>query len=443
MDMRIVFRGCTRWLSVFCLLISLSGSVPAQETVAATISDAFFTRATAGYWQVSVSFDFSFDSKADIATVTPSTYKLLEVESNQPIKIIDVQFSQKNQLTTSALLLLDPAFEVDRKKTYLLFSKGVTFEGKAAKNLLHFEVPAAPHNPSGPVDPDQIAKLSLSEELTAAKSREDANIYAAGEINRASGTDFTGSVDLKIEKPLWATVGATGKQRTIRYIPFFELKASNMADGDPDSATYGFRIKVPVWRYRAPADVKDLATHPYPPFLRLYWDTVPKLEAERDFDNANFAWDNRLTFMSKTWKGKSATMYMRPFFGYELGANLKSPLTAAEHKLISRPYIGSTLNLIFAVNRSQLKELTFENSYIRRWPLRREIALDEDKDGNLIGLEIGTAPRDYVNSKFRFDVRDGFGIYIGYEYGSLPPSFKLVDHKLSIGFVFKLKYKQD
>jgi hypothetical protein len=53
----------------------------------------------------------------------------------------------------------------------------------------------------------------------------------------------------------------------------------------------------------------------------------------------------------------------------------------------------------------------------------------------------GTNPRPHVVTTLDFMFTEYAGLSLGYEYGSLPPTFKLVNNKVSAGLVIKLKQK--
>lgn len=116
-----------------------------------------------------------------------------------------------------------------------------------------------------------------------------------------------------------------------------------------------------------------------------------------------------------------------------------SPVAEAEHKFLYRALAGTTLNLTFPVQSAPLNDISIESSYIRRWPLRAEVTFEEDDDGNLQPVRINKAPRDYVTAKLTFGFTKHIGLSVGYEYGSLPPTFKLIDHKTTIGLTYKVK----
>jgi len=128
--------------------------------------------------------------------------------------------------------------------------------------------------------------------------------------------------------------------------------------------------------------------------------------------------------------------------GHELGKNLRSPLKSAEGKTLFRLFVGVDLTLQVPVKGvSALKGFEFTSSFIRRWPIKRELLVDKDANGNLVGLALSKGPKDYSDSKFIIKVNDFFGPYIGYEWGRLPPNYELVDHKWTFGLLFKSKVR--
>jgi hypothetical protein len=80
-------------------------------------------------------------------------------------------------------------------------------------------------------------------------------------------------------------------------------------------------------------------------------------------------------------------------------------------------------------------------SYIRRWPLVRELTVKEGESGGADLLTFGRGPKDYLDSKFVLKVNDYFGPFVGFERGRLPPVYKLVDHKWTFGILFKSKIR--
>jgi hypothetical protein len=448
------------------VILAFSISSAAQVDVAISRASALPTAGNSDHWQVNVAFTQGFDIpklRNDLrdakkgAIKNPANFRLIDVLNGQRINVtfvyIDVDDHYdasgviNNQgLPGSLVLYLDPSTRLTRCRPYHLYIFDVTFEGgKAPKGALEKRIDfptekcegVATSKPSAVALPPTTSSLPPEKEkedsvaLTAADGREDANIYLSGEITGARGKRAAGSADVKIEIPIAKVIG----DRIHYFDPFFELKASNDPGRDPDSLSFGLAWEFPLLRYRG----SNLGV----PFRRLVWRNSPKIEAERDFDNANFIWESRFKLLSRTWSGPGATFYFRPFFGFELGANIVSPLAEAEGRFLFRPIAGTTLNLVFPIQKSGLQDIGFEASYIRRWPLRRELSFEEDDDGNLKLLENGTDPRDYVKANFNISFTKKFGLTLGYEYGQLPPSFKLVDSKYGIGLTFKAKIDRE
>lgn len=448
-----------------CVLwpLAAAGQTPCSSanTVPVTIdlAQALFDRDGSGRRIISVVFSSSYDlslpvntplNPTDAASANlnldlernpvkdPSNYHLLDVSHSRRIPITYVFFNTGNATPNTVTLTVDPGVRLDDDGVYHLYVFNLRFIETSGNEISRsglcpasqlqrtVSVVAAAQPPPPPGAPDASeADEGLS--LTAADGREDANFYASGELTRSSGESFLGTVDIKIDYPVKKVI----QNRVHSYGPFFELKASTDPGADPDSLQFGFNSRFPLWRYRGP----NLSV----PFRRLIWRNSPKFEAERDFGNVNFIHETRFTLLSKTYLTRATTFYFRPFAGLEIGKNLVNPLEEAEGQFIARPFAGSTLNIIFPMTRGPMQSISFESSYIRRWPLRNEIKFEEDDDGTLSAVSIGTGPRDYATARLNFDFAKFYSAFVGYEYGSAPPSFKLVDHKMVIGLTFKAK----
>ncbi len=258
--------------------------------------------------------------------------------------------------------------------------------------------------------------------------REDSDIYIEGTIEGASGEKSAFTIDASFGKRF--KFSPNNEDNTWK--PFFDIKASTNEDADPDSLAFGVEFQQATKIDSKPLGITD-----------IFFRETPKFEADRNFRNVNLVGDFRMHFISDNLAGTIGRVSydIVPFFGIELGKNLKSPVDEADGNGIARPLIGANLfaNLYTwsAGQNEYAKALTFETLYERRWPLTGEVALDDDDDGNPVGLQISRKPHDYVKSSLTFDFARNFGFKASYEYGSLPPLFKLVDHKFSLGLVFK------
>jgi hypothetical protein len=305
---------------------------------------------------------------------------------------------------------------------YYVQALGLSAKGKPVEQALLAPLPVKPKE-----EPSTGGGDSGGSKYDTATDRDEANVYVSGEVSRASGTDFTGTADIKIKQPVmyrdfWGT--------SHEISPLFDLIASNDPKADPDTMKLGVD-----WLAQVVGTKGRLQG--------IFWDNDGKFETERDFDNVNLTWGSRLTFAPRPWQDRRAEkvlFYVRPFVGAELGKNLKSPVAEADGGGIARLYVGTTLNLRFPL-KSMGKDsaLSLEANYERRWPLKREVSFEENDDGTLKAVTFGTNPRDWVDAKFIFKFNKFFGPFVGYQYGEQPPSFKLVDHQFKAGFIISAK----
>ena len=311
---------------------------------------------------------------------------------------------------------------------------GATNVPKLAK---HYELRASVENLKG----DKVLSLGAPVELLIenipvvtevqqkAKNVEDADVYISGELNGAHKQRTSFTTEIKLQKympirPSW------------RWTPFFKLNASTDPDADPDSLQGGVNFRYISTKAKA------------------YFDNEFKLESERDFDNTNLVYGTRLTFLPNSWpKGlrkkssdgkisrNNIKVFFNPFLGGEFGKNLRSPLQAAQGDGIARILAGADLRIAFYIKKNErAPDINWTTSYTRRWLLTDELRFKTDDSGDLVLLSFGTSPRDYVSSKLSYRLNNFFDVFTAYEWGQLPPSYKLVDSRFRLGFAYKFKF---
>jgi len=402
---RLTRTHCLMTIAMFTLGLTLTSSAFGQN-----ITRSVAVSPHGGQWEIRVSLDRGFDAESG---KNLTNYVLLNVRDGKRLEFDGMRGTDVPTPST-VTLILNPQIHLDPSSYYHLYIFQLSFGGKPATDPLQSPIKFGTIDTRG--------QVNHGRSFEAADGRDDANFYFSGEITRTKGKDFQGSADVKLEYPFMRTYW----DRVHYFGPSFDLKASNDPNGDPDSMNLGFWWK---WRVlRLPI-----------PFRYLNWRNSPKIEANRSFTNANFLWESRFSFLSKVWFNPHSRFFFQPFLGVEVGRNLRSPVLEAAHRFLSRPQVGTTVNLIFPLQKPGLREVGLESSYVRRWPLRREVSFKTDAAGKLVPLPIGTNPRDYVTVKLNLNFLQGFGSAIKYEWGELPPSFNLVDHKLSIGLTYKVK----
>ncbi len=340
-----------------------------------------------------------------------------------PIKIVHVQRDPAGELpVTDLIMTLDRSLNPDH--TYHLAAPNLTFDACKPKKIPNVIVSFAkpPTGGTVAVKPNYFPR-------SKAKGREDSNVYLSGSIEGAEGGSPQFSSDLKIDVPQGVKWGIFKSVS-----PYFNLKASTSTDADANSLNFGGKISAP---FNIGSELDPVTHRPKKRLLRgINWHIAGGFESDRRFDNVNVLMDQRVAFVPRG-VGDNNTIFFKPFVGFELGRNLKSPVAQAEDKSIARGYVGGSLYINLYPKKADL--ISLQTDYIRRFLLKPEIYFKEDDDKTLLPVNIGRGPRDYLKTTLGFGISDFTGINVSYEYGSLPPNFELVSHKYSLGFVYKFK----
>jgi hypothetical protein len=264
-----------------------------------------------------------------------------------------------------------------------------------------------------------VKKAVKSNSEVEADSDEDANYYISGNITGAhkKKTAFTTKIKLQPVQQYYY-------HGSLRFTPvYFKLNASTAADADPDSMEIGLSFRNIFGGFAG--------------FQGGYFDNSVKIESEKDFDNTNFVYDSRFTFLPAGIGEKNVKLLVNPFVGAEMGKNLKSPLPAAEGDGIARVLGGVNLRVAFL--REGKPWANWTTSYTRRWLMSNELGYDTDDNDNLVLVQYGKAPRDYFESKFSFKAFGLANAFIAYDWGQVPPSYKKIDHRFRLGLEFRRK----
>jgi hypothetical protein len=163
-------------------------------------------------------------------------------------------------------------------------------------------------------------------------------------------------------------------------------------------------------------------------------------EFDRKKKNRNFisAHDAKLVLPStRLGEGKNfATMDM--FAGFEFGNNYKNTLRPDGIGGFFRWKFGAGAYLV-ALEPRYLEAITMSAEYVVRLPSSAEIYSEKIRGIEDPVFSLTKKPRHHVgiNSDFMFSTY--FGMTVDYRWGSLPPTFNMVDHKVTGGIKLKLK----
>jgi hypothetical protein len=442
------FKLSTHAFRRLALALAVGGflTVAPAAARAQAISNADLVNTSADKPFVAVGFDRAFDPSAEPDVLNAGNYSVNLVRKGQPTKDLTV-----SQVTldpdeeggpTTVRVFLTPPVEVLKGDTITIFYFGSTLGKKEVQGSLSkmvaFRAPGGGGGGGGG---------GGSPKLVGAEGRKDANLYFAGELNRASGTPFSGSLDLKVELPLRAL-------RTARHelLPTLDLKASNDPEADPDTIKAGLESRLIV----AQAGEEYYRNAPEKALIKaVAWDNSARVEGDRDFDNTNFIASSVFLFPLKPiFLGSPSPNHpfigLTPFVGFEAGKNLSSPVAEAEGRGLARLLVGSHIFVRFYQGEEKFARVTLDGVYERRWPLLAEVGFRDDtievengKDKTVqVPAFFGKGPRQWAEGKLTYNFNEFFGLYTGYQYGEQPPAYKLVDHSFRFGLVVKAKFKK-
>lgn len=403
-------------------------------------------------WSVYVEFDKNFDATNQIDLLNdnkPSNFRLININDTTSVPVSEVKFVIVPGTTDNRIKLFIPSPEsLNMDGLYHLYALNIHFKGQPSKNVLQHAIEikvnnvgitekpeidktSSPNtNPRLNINPQEEPKPKV--DFTPSKSRDNSDIYGSYELTSVRHKPKTGTGDVKISIPFYTNLW----HQTNKISPFVDFKSSSDAQADPDSFKFGIEWVYPVY-------VGDNPDERFP-FTEVDLINTGKIEAPKNFGNVNAILESKFVFPSSRLlkKVKFLKIYLDPNIGIEIGKNLKSPLKAAEGNGIYRPFFGANLIIQAPIkNVSLLKGFEFESAYTRRFPLSRELTFKNNEDGTKSLISFSKGPKDYSNSKLTFKINDIFGPYIGFEWGSLPPNYNFVDHKWTLGLLFKSKIK--
>lgn len=251
---------------------------------------------------------------------------------------------------------------------------------------------------------------------TAAKGKDDADIYLFGSATGAHKSKPIYSIDAKLAY-YWdlKAAGAIGPQ--------FTFTSDEGSDVDPDSITAKLAYE----------NIFILGPARY---LFLNIDAVGG-EFDKEGDTKNFISGLRAKYVPRSVFLSENNIAAIDFsFGVEGGRNFKNAVDPDGSGGIFRLNLGAAAHFV-ALAPGKFKRIFINADYFVRLPQRREIFIEKIGDDDVFTLR--KRARHLVAADVDLMFSDAFGITIKYQYGSMPPSFKLMDHKVSAGFTMKLR----
>jgi hypothetical protein len=262
----------------------------------------------------------------------------------------------------------------------------------------------------------EFEKKDAKEMFTAAKGKKDADIYFSGLATgqRKSGPLY--SIDAKA-----GYLHSLGRGGAIGGTSTFVTEEES--DIDPDSIT-------------AAGTYEKIFVLSSPTGIILNSEFVGfELDKKGTTRNLTTEIDGTLVLPSARL-GKSTFATVDFMAGAEAGHNYEHPLNPKGLGNFWRPKFGVNAYLL-ALNPRIFNRINLSANYIGRLPRSAEPFTEKINGEKMTFLT--KRPRHHVGADLDLMFAPSYGVNIKYRYGSLPPAFNLVEHKVSFGFVLQLK----
>jgi hypothetical protein len=139
------------------------------------------------------------------------------------------------------------------------------------------------------------------------------------------------------------------------------------------------------------------------------------------------------------------TAAMYPYFGLETGTNLSNALEPGGSGFVFRGLFGTSLSLTTKTSWKWLQQIGLTATDTIRIPATNEIFTNThyiSETGKTVSLPVlSTQVRNHVNGQLAFTVAKPFSITVKYEDGELPPGFRTIKNKVTIGLTVTLKQR--
>jgi hypothetical protein len=261
---------------------------------------------------------------------------------------------------------------------------------------------------------------------TKPEGRDDSSIYAFGGINAGVGAKPTFNIDSFID--LYPTLSGFDFNASV--------KTDNRKKVDPDS----FMIKL---GYEWALGARGHSTSSGPHFGGVKFKFLPAgTEFDRARKNLNYAGSGLMFLGFHAWNpGNTIVWNLTPRLGLEAGNNFRNSLNDNGLGGFVRALGGGTNIFIFR-KIPGFDRVSLTTDYEVRLPNQAELFSDSTIKVNGQDTPVyrySRQARHHLTNDLSLMLNDYWGFSVKHEYGSLPPTFNLVNHKVSIGLTFKVK----
>jgi len=222
-----------------------------------------------------------------------------------------------------------------------------------------------------------------------------------------------------------------------------KANASDRPAYDLDSFSAGFHLER---RFPKPLSKTGICSQRC--YENFSWDFA-QLEFSRKDKAANLVSSPSGTLsVRKAWYTKpdrakgilpqaKGSIALNPSLGLEFGGNLRNDIVPGGYGGIFRIVPGAAL-YITILHPLHLKKIVWTTDYRDRILATKEPFVDTRAKGRTY---LARGSRHHLTNQVTLNFNEFFALDIKHEYGSLPPAFKFVDHKLTLGFTVMWSWK--
>jgi hypothetical protein len=295
-----------------------------------------------------------------------------------------------------------------------------------------------PDYPHASIDPKEPASAPAAKghkpSITAAKSKDDANVYLSGTLSPAVGSTPDYSTDSKVNWP----VKYFGEHQSSVVSLAATVQTDNKGSADPDAFFWGIPIQH-VFRWPGSAQWSVGGMELDKRAKAVNFVSAPSIT--RSFYHDFYGLDKK----RKGLKTVITSVGLDLTAGVEFGSNLRQQFT-----IVNKPGeqegaffrgVPSAAAYLIIPNVLHLSKISVTSSYTARIPTTDELFLETRNTKSPIPL-MSSQTRHWIQNCLQFNITELVSIQIKHQYGSLPPAFSFVQNSGSIGLVYAFKKAQ-
>lgn len=363
------------------------------------------------------------DSKPSGDFLLPANYRVATLAADGSLKWLDIKPLVINP--EKVTVRLEPVNPDDTRnaKQILLF---IATEGLVNQTSFGPQIKGVKPSKGG----DGSAQKGSDSTQTASKS-EDIFVNGSYSPGIHSAPQYTIDTSVGILFPVRGSISD--------YLGFLgTVNTNNRPTADPDS--YRF--------FGVYEKVLPVGPVGYLQGLSAYW-LFGGMEFDRKANNVNFISSPLLDFPMKLRRrpivtGNELIPFLTLETGMELGDNFTNAIHSNGQGFIARGLFGAQFSLTFKPKFPGLQNIKVSSSYKLRLPFEDEVFTNTKTNAAGKAIDepyLTTKARNYIKNQIGFGILKDLSFTVTHEYGELPPAFRFIENKVTLGFTYAIEPK--